>query len=121
MEKSKKIEDADSVATQLHVVRTNIATQKLLERSLTTKLLERLHEEQKNQAGDYKISKAISLKIVDPEKAQQWALPRNCIKVDTTKAKLIFRMNFENPEQYGFERTEQEKIIPIKSNNEDEV
>ena len=118
--KKQKILSAVDIADALEAVRLNMADQKKVERDLTAQLLDALHAEQIDRAGNYKLSKAISLKVVEPEVAVQWAAQTNCLKVDTSKAMQILRHSFDDPNKYGFERVETERIVPIKGTKEEE-
>ncbi len=117
MAKKKKVEEkisASTIAVALGKVRESMADLKKEDTRLTSMLKDALHAENKKEAGNYKISEKITLKVIEPEVALQWAAQTNCLKIDTSKAKEILRHTFEEPEKFGFERVMSESIIPIK-------
>lgn len=116
--KKKKEATAEDIADRLEVVRLTIADNKKIERELTAHLLEKLHAEQKDRAGNYKITKADTYKVIAEELALPFALQRGLTKIDTSKVKKVFQLDntlrFVDPATLGFEVVTQEKISPMK-------
>lgn len=111
---------AAQIAAELADIRNRKDALIELDRVLTAALKEALHAAQIDRAGNYKLSKVVTLKVVEPELAFGWAATANCLKVDTVKAKEVLRHTFDDPEKFGFAKVETESIRPIKSNNHEE-
>lgn len=120
MAKKKATRSAVDIARELAEVRNEKDLLLIEDKALTLELKAAFHAEQIDRAGNYKISKVISLKVIEPETALQWAATTNCLKIDTVKAKEILRHTFDDPEKFGFGKVETESIRPIKSNSSDD-
>lgn len=120
MAKKKIARTAVKIALELADIRGQKDNLMLVDKALTSELKDALHAEQIDRAGNYKISKVISLKVIELETALQWAATTNCLKVDTAKAKEILRHTFDDPEKFGFGKVETESIRPIKSSSDED-
>ena len=118
MAKKKVRRTANDIADELEVVRMSMNDKKKIERKLTAELLDALHTEGKNEAGNYYISKSDTFKVIAEELALPFALQRGLTKIDTGKVRKVFQLDtslrFTNPSEYGFEVVTMEKISPLK-------
>lgn len=118
MAKKTKKNSPEVTAVHLGDVRKQIAELKTVERELTKELLSSLHEKGLTEAGDYRIVKADTFKVIAEELALPFALERGLTRIDTSKVKKVFQLDttlrFADPTTYGFERVTQEKISPIR-------
>lgn len=122
MATKKKVVTVDALtwATNLESIRNTIAQLKKEERETTKNLLDALHIEKIDQAGNYQISIKRTLKVKDEKLVLPWAVENGCYKIDTSKAKEILRHTFDSPEKYGFAVVESESIIPKGGRAEEE-
>lgn len=122
MAKKKTVEKrlASEIAADLAVIRDKKAEITAEDKKVTQELLHALHDEQADRAGNYQISKVINLKVSVEELALPFALQRNAVKIDTAKIREILRHTFDEPEKYGFERVESERIVPFGRREEPE-
>lgn len=120
MAKKKTKRAAIDIADELEMVRKGIAERQLIEKRLRAELLSAFHEEGLEEVGNYQLSKATSLKIVNFDKAWEWTEKYTAVRdINLSKARKVFQMSLtENPEDFGFEIVESERIIPKKGNEE---
>lgn len=118
MNKSKR--HAFEIAHELEIERNSIKEHQTIERALTAELVAALHTEQLREAGNYKMSAVVTLKVDDMKIALPWCIEHGYVKPDTTQVKEVLRHQFEAPEKYGFTAVRSERIIPKNSREEEE-
>lgn len=111
---------AYEIADALEKERDIIKEHQIIERRLTAELLDAFHREQLTDAGNYKVSRAVTLKVENMDLALRWCIANGYVKPDTTKVKQVLRHGFEQPEDYGFTAVRSERIIPKNSREEEE-
>lgn len=119
--KAKAKRSATELADEIQQTRAEMALLKEEDAALTREFLEALHSEGVTEAGNYKISKAKSLKVADEGKAMEWVKEYPaCLTINTSKVKKVFQLGFEDPTAHGFKIVETERIIPKGGPSEDE-
>lgn len=121
MAKKAKTRPAYEIADELEQVRSQMAQLKAEDARLSREFLEKLHDEGLTEAGNYKISKARSLKVANETKVMEWV--KNypaCLTINVSKVKKVFQLGFEDPTAHGFKIVETERIIPKGGASEDE-
>lgn len=114
---------ASELAESLGVLRVGMARDKLLNEVLTKQFKAALAREGLTQAGNYHLVRSDTYKVVVEELALPFALQRNLVKVDTSRIRDVFRLDsqlrFQDPSQFGFEITTQERVVPLKGDPEE--
>lgn len=100
------------IADQIGDVRKQMASLKELDTKLTAEFKAACHQRQIKEAGNYQLSTTRALKVKDEKKAFVWASDKNCLKIDTAKAKEILRHTFDDPSKFGFAVVESESVRP---------
>lgn len=124
MAKKPKNQTAEEIALKLADVRTRMAADKALDKVLTTAFKEALGREQKDRAGNYKVTTSSVFKVISEDLALPFALQRGLVNIDVAKAHAVFRLDptlrMADPQTYGFELAPQTKVVPISSRNKEE-